>query len=535
LAQAFSSAGSDLFVEMVSKNVMWDRYLRGLPLLGLYNLVTKSFLGYANFDERGVKVPTMFDSCLQLSDRLRVRWSIDIDDDSIDIGLEGLIPSAAWMGFGPALPWVTNRWMPGSDVTAVGFDENDNPFVVDTKIDGYMECNYNAATENLTGTCDDFSLAGGTSAVSNSELVYAHKIDRVTLVRYKRALNTGDELFDIPITPGWAQTFIWAVGGTRPNRGQYQGPELKYHGPLAKVQFGEVLYKKLETRIFDCAPLPISVSSNVDQTELEDGFGKKFDKSVILNGDSPITLFWSIEKDPGTSLGKISFGVRCSLEANWVAIGFGKLMTDSFTYVAYIDRKTGERSVLPYYMENQFASGMKLIKEVFVGQPQVLLRSDGGLSFSFTKHIKTPHFVIDVGPGKSNPVIWAYGDEWSAVPEEIHVHLDRSDQPTYISFGQHGSITTSTSQPENAPALPKETVVTKPPTVKCPRFKKKARCNKQQQCRWNIKKSRCLRKPSCRVFRKKAVCAKQVALLVEKQEMCEKECWAFCSSSTVAH
>ena len=64
--------------------------------------------------------PTAFDNCLQLSDVLRVRWSITDNGTAVEIGLEGEAAEDMWLGFGPADPTATSRLMGGADVIIAG-------------------------------------------------------------------------------------------------------------------------------------------------------------------------------------------------------------------------------------------------------------------------------------------------------------------------------------------------------------------------------------------------------------------------------
>jgi len=49
-------------------------------------------------------------------------------------------------------------------------------------------------------------------SIDNWELTGASITNGVALIRFKRELNTGDDLYDIPLAPELARNFIWARG-----------------------------------------------------------------------------------------------------------------------------------------------------------------------------------------------------------------------------------------------------------------------------------------------------------------------------------
>jgi hypothetical protein len=138
---------------------------------------------------------TAFDSCRQLSDRLRVRWSVG--GGSVEFGLEGVVPAGAYLSFGPADPATANRRMGGADVLIGGLRADGAAFAVDAFIAGYEVCD-RAGARAVDGVCDDASWAGDPAA-SDVELVYAQTMEGVTLVRLRRPLVTADARFDHPL------------------------------------------------------------------------------------------------------------------------------------------------------------------------------------------------------------------------------------------------------------------------------------------------------------------------------------------------
>ena len=63
---------------------------------------------------------TTFEHCTALSDRLRVRWTVDPSGGTIDLGLEATLPIGGYAAFGPAAPGAISREMVGSDVVVAG-------------------------------------------------------------------------------------------------------------------------------------------------------------------------------------------------------------------------------------------------------------------------------------------------------------------------------------------------------------------------------------------------------------------------------
>lgn len=73
---------------------------------------------------RGHSQPTMFDNCLILQERtFRLRWTVDSDAQTVDLGFEGALTKSQYMAFGWAKPGVTTSFMLQSDVVVAGIDE----------------------------------------------------------------------------------------------------------------------------------------------------------------------------------------------------------------------------------------------------------------------------------------------------------------------------------------------------------------------------------------------------------------------------
>ncbi|KAM1054517.1 hypothetical protein ACFX2I_001862 [Malus domestica] len=79
-------------------------------------------------------------NCKVLSKNYRVRWTLSVEDNLINIGLEAAIRTMNYMAFGWANPNSTFVLMLGVDVAVAGFKEDGMAFVNDFYIIKYSEC-----------------------------------------------------------------------------------------------------------------------------------------------------------------------------------------------------------------------------------------------------------------------------------------------------------------------------------------------------------------------------------------------------------
>ena len=214
------------FVVHLKSNVTWDR----IQVLSVWDLPTASDFGHvvleapaagsspgSNPSSRNHTEPTMFENCKVLSERYRIRWTLNADVDSIDIGLEAATGIMDYMAFGWANPNSTSQPMIKSDVAVAGFREDGTPFVDDYYITNYSEC----VTDKdgvVQGVCPDTIYEGSdpVGLVNNTKLVYGHRTDGVSFIRYRRPLNSVDDKYDLPVNHTENLTVIWAVGPIRP-------------------------------------------------------------------------------------------------------------------------------------------------------------------------------------------------------------------------------------------------------------------------------------------------------------------------------
>lgn len=159
----------------------------------------------------------MLDNCRALSPRYRLRWSLTPDSNSITIALEAAVPSQYYMAFGWGDPTRTTPSMLGADIAVTGFSEEGLPFAEDYYITEFSECLLNKDGK-VQGVCPDTIYEGSdpVGLVNNTRLVYGHRRDGVSFVRYDRPLVTLDEKYDIPVDRVANMTVIWALGLIRP-------------------------------------------------------------------------------------------------------------------------------------------------------------------------------------------------------------------------------------------------------------------------------------------------------------------------------
>ncbi|KAF4385694.1 hypothetical protein F8388_010250 [Cannabis sativa] len=118
------------FVVHLGKNVTWD----GIQVLAVWDRPTASNFGHVLLKNvssnesqssgsssgtglgRGHVEPTMFENCKVLSDNYRVRWTLNADDNLIDIGLEAATGMLNYMAFGWANPKSSSNLMLEADV-----------------------------------------------------------------------------------------------------------------------------------------------------------------------------------------------------------------------------------------------------------------------------------------------------------------------------------------------------------------------------------------------------------------------------------
>lgn len=509
-----------------------------------------------NSSFRVYKEPTMFENCKVLSSTFRVRWTLEMEEGLIDIGLEAATGIQNYIAFGWANPNSTSKPMLGADVTVTGFTEdNGMPFADDFYISQYTEC-VKDEDGNVKGVCPDTMYEGSSAAnnsVNNSGLVYGHRKDGVSFIRYQRPLTSNDTKYDIPVNPLDNMTVIWAMGLLKPpdSLHPYYVPE--YHG----VTYG-YLTLNVSDRVNDClgpldaedkddqdlitsdrnSPLVVTAGPAVyypnppnpskviyinkkeapvlrvergvpvkfsiqaghdvafyvtsdplggnatlrnmsetiyaggaaaegvpasptvlvwapdrntpDQVYYQSVFAEKmgwkiqvvdgglsdmYNNSVVLD-DQQVTLFWTLSQN------SVSFAARGEKKSNYLAIGFGSGMVNSFAYVGWVD-DNGKGNINTYWIDAREASGIHPTNENLT---YVRCRSENGImTLEFTRPLnpschggERPECKNIIDPTTPLKIIWAMGARWSDNLSESNMHSAASSRPVRV-FLKRGS------------------------------------------------------------------------------------------------
>ncbi|XP_010322736.1 cytochrome b561, DM13 and DOMON domain-containing protein At5g54830 [Solanum lycopersicum] len=224
---------SDGFVVKLMKNVTWD----DINVLAVWDLPMASDFGHVvlrnltNGTEflaplpslvngtviKGNGMPTMFNNCKVLADNYRVRWSLNEEEDVIEIGLEAAIGFLSYMAFGWANPNASSSFMMGSDVTVTGFKEDLSPFADDYFITKYSECMI-SKDGRVEGVCPDTIYEGSdpVGLVNNTRLFYGQRKDGVSFIRFRKPLKSMDTKYDLQLNQNATMRVIWALGLIKP-------------------------------------------------------------------------------------------------------------------------------------------------------------------------------------------------------------------------------------------------------------------------------------------------------------------------------
>ena len=270
------------FVVHLRQNVAWDQ----IRVLALWDRPTASDFGHivlANKSSDSAPSlpvnaePTMFENCKTLSENYRIRWTLNADSGSIDIGLEAATGIMNYMAFGWANPSSTSKLMIGADVAMAGFTEEGTPFVDDFHITEYSEC-ITSVDGSVQGVCPDTKYEDSDSVglVNNTQLVYGHRRDGVSFIRYQRPLEPDDKKYDLPVNSTASMTVIWAIGSIRPpdTIRPYYLPQ--NHGGPRLVAYGNLV---------------LNVSENVDDCLGPLDAGDKEDQDLIIaDASAPLVV-----------------------------------------------------------------------------------------------------------------------------------------------------------------------------------------------------------------------------------------------------
>uniref|UniRef100_A0A2P2IRM0 Cytochrome b561 DM13 and DOMON domain-containing protein At5g54830 n=1 Tax=Rhizophora mucronata TaxID=61149 RepID=A0A2P2IRM0_RHIMU len=272
------------FVVRLRKNVIWD----AIRVLSVWDLTTASDFGHVvlanvsalspslapspaggsgdgmNASSSSV-VPTMFDNCKVLSKEYRLRWSLSVYEGFVEIGLEAATGVMNYLAFGWASPASNSDLMIGADVAVTGLTEEGLTFVDDFYITEYSECKINK-DGSARGVCPDSMYEQGSNPVglvNNTELIYGHRKDGVTFVRYRRPLVSGDKKYDLPVNYAENMTVIWALGLLRPPDSLQSHYLPENHGGPKSVTYGHLVLN-LSQPVNDCLG-PLDAADKEDQ------------------------------------------------------------------------------------------------------------------------------------------------------------------------------------------------------------------------------------------------------------------------------
>ncbi|XP_047950709.1 cytochrome b561, DM13 and DOMON domain-containing protein At5g54830 [Salvia hispanica] len=206
---------NDTFTVRLRKNVTWDQ----MKLLAVWDVPTASDFGYVLLNGSGnaKEQPTVFDNCKVLSDSYRIRWSLKEAENEVEIGLEAAVGAEDYMGFGWANESASGSLMVGGDVAITAFGEGGLPFAHDYYITKYSECMIDE-DGNAQGVCPDtlYKPTDPAVVVNNTKMIYGHRKDGVSFIRYSRPLQSNDIKYDQKIDPRAEMNVIWAVGLIKP-------------------------------------------------------------------------------------------------------------------------------------------------------------------------------------------------------------------------------------------------------------------------------------------------------------------------------
>ncbi|XP_073283509.1 cytochrome b561, DM13 and DOMON domain-containing protein At5g54830 [Primulina huaijiensis] len=546
------------FIVSLRKNVTWDQ----VKVIAVWDIPTASDFGHVVLSNYSVKEssilsydeqPTMFENCRVLSDNYRIRWSYKEGEDAVDIGLEAAIKIQDYMAFGWANPNASGSFMVGGDVAVTGFKGDGMPFADDYYITQYSECMSND-DGTVQGVCPDAMYeANDPGQMNNTRLIYGHRKDGVSFIRYRRPLKSTDHKYDLQVDPNEKMNVIWAIGPIKPpdslrpyflpqnHGGSYghlrfnlsenineclgpldaeekedqdlliankkeplvvaTGPALHYpnppnpskvlyinkkESPLLRVERGvpvkfsiqaghdvalyitsdpiggnatsrnmsEVIYfGGPEAEGVQASPTELTWSPDRNTPDLvyyqslftpkmgwkvqvvDGGLPDMYSSSVSLD-DQQVMFFWTLSDN------SISIAARGERKSGYLAIGFGRGMVNSYTYVGWVDG-SGKGRVNTYWINGREASSVHPTNENLT---HVRCKSENGIiTLEFTRPFNPScdrnerqecNNIID--PSTPLKVIWAMGTQWSDDLSVRNMHFSTSKRPMSVLL-MHGS------------------------------------------------------------------------------------------------
>jgi hypothetical protein len=154
------------------------------------------------------------------------------------------------------------------------------PISEDYYISSYSECNWDSAKP--AGVCPDSVFAGSTNSdFNNSQMLYGQQVDGITLVRYRRPLESGDIKYDMSLNVMDSMIVIWAMGTLAADTSRVHFTP-QFHGTPKGVKFG---YRNLTLSNFvdECSgPLAASNASQGNNVVADRG------TSLIVTSDTAL-------------------------------------------------------------------------------------------------------------------------------------------------------------------------------------------------------------------------------------------------------
>nr|KJB45780.1 hypothetical protein B456_007G327500 [Gossypium raimondii] len=156
------TSGFPISVQLLP-DITWDQ----INILSIWDIASTSDFGHVTLPRNGSdsvsgSMHTVFDNCKNLSDNYRVRWNLNDE---------------------------------GVDVTVASFTEEGRPFVDDFYITAYSECKLSSKDRTAIGVCPDVVYENSKNGmmVNNTRLVYGHRRDGVSLIMFRKPLNSTDK------------------------------------------------------------------------------------------------------------------------------------------------------------------------------------------------------------------------------------------------------------------------------------------------------------------------------------------------------
>ncbi|KAK4375213.1 hypothetical protein RND71_005890 [Anisodus tanguticus] len=424
-------------------------------------------------------MPTMFNNCKVLADNYRVWWTLNEEEDVIEIGLEAAIGFLSYMAFGWANPNALSSFMMGGDVTVTGFKEvyrrsdlvglvNNTRLVYGHRKDGVsfirfkkplksIDTNYEHLTLNVSEHVDDCLGPLDAEDKQDQDIVIADKTGPIVV-------STGPAVF-YPNPPNPSKV-LYINKKEAPLLRVERGVQVKFSIQVGHdVAFyitsdplgGNATLRNMSETIYFGGPEAQGVQAS--PTELvwapdrntpdlvyyqslyaekmgwkvqvvDAGLPDMYNSSVVLD-DQQVTFFWTLAEN------SISIAARGEKKSGYLAIGFGRGMVNSYAYVGWVD-DTGKGKVNTYWIDGRDASNIHPTNENLT---HVRCKSENGIiTMEFTRPLR-PSCDLDDKPECKNivdpttplKVICSMGAQWSDDQLSVrNMHSVTSSRPIRV-------------------------------------------------------------------------------------------------------